>query len=164
MAEALLAAHLRELGVDARVRSAGTLAWEAPPTSEAVDAMTELGYDISGHQSTSLSAQIIEESDLILGMTRNHIGRVITFVPDAEDRAFLIGEFVRLAEQLGPPEEDEDLDSWFRRLAATRPHRKMVGRSRDEVADPLGEPLDSYRSTAARLDAELRRVAELLAQ
>jgi len=163
MAEALLRAHLEDLEIPARVRSAGTMAWEAPATSDAVEVMRELGLDISRHQSTPLGVEIIEESDLILGMTRDHIGRVVSIVPAAADRAFLIGEFVRLAGELGPPEADEDFDSWFRRLAAARPHRRMLGRSRDEVADPLGEPIERYRSTAARLDAELREVARLLA-
>jgi len=156
-------AHLEDLGVPARVRSAGTMAWEAPATSDAVEVMSELGLDISGHRSTPLGVEIIEGADLILGMTRDHIGRVVSLVPDAADRAFLVGELVRLAEKLGPRELNEDMGSWLRRLAAARPHHRMLGRSRDEVADPLGEPIEHYRSTAARLDAELREVAGLLA-
>jgi len=163
MAAALLRAHLDAAGVRARVRSAGTMAWEAPATTDAVEVMRERGIDIADHRSTPLGERILEESDLILGMTRDHLGRVASVSPDAADRAFLIGEFVRLGDKVGPREHDEDLRSWLHRLAAARPHRRMLGRSRDEVADPLGEPIDRYRSTAARLDAELRDVVRLLA-
>ena len=162
MAAALLRAHLDATGATARVRSAGTMAWEAPATADAVEVMRELGLDISQHRSTPLGTQLIEESDLVLGMTRDHLGRVVSLVPDAAGRAFLIGELVRLGEKVGPRDVDEDLRAWLRRLAAARPHHRVLGRSRDEIADPLGEPIDRYRSTAARLDAELRDVARLL--
>ena len=162
MAEALLRAHLERSGATVRVRSAGTMAWDAPATDDAVAVMGEIGLDISTHRSTPLDVGIIEQSDLILGMTRDHIGRIVSLVPEAEQRSFLIGELVRLAEKVGLRERDEPLDAWLARLAAARPHRRMLGRSRDEVADPLGEPIERYRSTAARLDAELREVVRLL--
>ncbi len=155
-------ARLEESRAGVRVRSAGTMAWDAPATDDAVTAMREIGLDISEHRSTPLDARIIEESDLILGMTRDHIGRVVRLVPEAEERSFLIGELVRLADTVGPREPDEPFAAWLRRLAAARPHRRMLGRSRDEVADPLGEPIERYRSTAARLDDELREVVRLL--
>lgn len=162
MAAALLRVHLDVSGVDARVRSAGTMAWEAPATADAVEVMRELGLDISDHRSTPLGERIIDESDLILGMTRDHLGRVASLAPDAVDRAFLVGELVRLGDKVGPRGVDEDLRVWLHRLSAARPHRRMLGRSRDEVPDPLGEPIERYRSTAARLDDELGEVARLL--
>ena len=162
MAEALLRAHLERSDAQVRVRSAGTMAWDSPATEDAVAVMGEIGLDISTHRSTPLDVRIIEESDLILGMTRDHIGRIVRLVPEAEDRAFLIGELVRLADQVGPRERDEPLGVWLARLSAARPHRRVLGRSRDEVADPLGEPIERYRSTAARLDDELRQVVRLL--
>lgn len=155
-------AHLDALGVDARVRSAGTMAWEAPATPDAVEVMRERGFDISDHRSTPLGERVIDESDLILGMTRDHLGRVASLAPDAVDRAFLIGELVRLGDKVGSRRLDEDLRSWLHRLSTARPHRRMLGRSRDEVPDPLGEPIERYRVTAARLDDELREVARLL--
>jgi protein-tyrosine phosphatase len=163
MAAAILRAHLDEFGVNAKVLSAGTMAWEAPATMDAVMVMRERGLDITGHRSRALDVDAIASADLILGMTRDHVGRVVRLVPEAAGRAFLIGEFVRLAARAGPRGMNEELVPWLGEIARSRPHQRVLGRSRDEIADPLGEPLEAYRETAARLDAELREVARLLA-
>ena len=41
------------------------------------------------------------------------------------------------------------------RVAAARPPGTVVGIATDEVADPVNEPVDVYRATAARLDTQL---------
>ena len=38
----------------------------------------------------------------------------------------------------------------------------LIGRPAEEVPDPAGEPLDVYRSTAQRLDRELRGLVTAL--
>jgi protein-tyrosine-phosphatase len=162
MGEALLRAHLEASGATANVHSAGTLAWDAAPPHEAIAVMKELGLDISSHRSRPLSVELIEGADVVLGMTRNHVGRVLAMVPDASERAFLVGELVRLGEQGGERVDGEAVAAWARRVGATRPDARVPGRGDDEVADPYGESLAFYRATAARLDADLRRLAALL--
>jgi protein-tyrosine-phosphatase len=162
MAEALLRAHVNSLGVTASVRSAGTMAWDTPPLQETVIVMREHGIDVSQHRPTQLTAELIEHSDLVLGMTRNHVGRVVNLVRDSADRAFLVAEFVRLAAETGVRRANESERDWVRRVAAARPRRRVAGRAGDEVTDPLGEPIGAHRATAARLDSELRQVAALL--
>ena len=163
MAEALLRAHLDRLGVDARVHSAGTMPWGGSATSAAIEVMGEYGLDITGHASTALTTALIERSDLVLGMTRDHVGRVANLVPDAAERAFLAGELARLGAHTART-ADEPLRAWARRVARTRDDPRLVGRFHEEVADPVGEPIQVYRSTAARLDRDLRSVAQLLAE
>jgi len=163
MGEALLRVHLDALGVDARVHSAGTMSWDASPPREAVLAMQELGVDISAHRSRALTVELVEEADMVLGMTRDHVGRVLALVPNASDRAFLVGELVRLGETVGRRLETEAPAEWARRVGATRLDARVPGRAGDEVVDPYGDTLEVYRATAARLDADLRKVARLLA-
>lgn len=163
MGEGLLRAQLAGMGVDATVRSAGTLAWGGSATTEAVAAVRERGIPIDGHESRALSASMIEESDLVLAMTRDHVARVVALVPHARDRTFLIGELVRLGSEVGSRSPDEPVRAWSARVSAMRPHDRVVGRGDDEVPDPMGEPLDVYRATAARLDRDLAVVARLLA-
>ena len=164
MAEALLRAHLAAVGIAARVHSAGTMAWSAAPPSEAIEAMREHGVDLSEHLSRQLDTAIVRGADLILGMTRQHVGRVEALVPDAGPRTYLIGELVRLGREVGPRGAGETLEEWLRRVDAARPHATIRGRGVDEVTDPLGEPLATYQATVSRLDAELRDLAALLAE
>ena len=162
MAEVLLRARLAERGVDARVSSAGTLAWGGPATGNASLAVAELGVDLGGHLSRQLTAELVETSDLVIGMTRDHVWRATTLLPDATDRAFLLGELARLGARVGPRRPEEAERAWARRVARERPEGP-IGRHDDEVADPVGEPLAVYRATATRLDRDLRVIAELLA-
>jgi protein-tyrosine phosphatase len=163
MAEALLRTHLEERGASARVHSAGTLHWDGPATEQALEVMHELGIDMTTHRSRPLSAELLRDADLVLGMTRNHVWAAASHSPEAVDRAFLVGELVRLGTTVGPRGAGETVRDWVARVAAARPDAGPVGRATDEVADPLGEPLEAFRETARRLDAELKAVAALLA-
>ena len=44
-----------------------------------------------------------------------------------------------------------------------RPPNRPLGRAVDEISDPVGEPVDVYRKTAAILDQRLSEIADLLA-
>jgi len=163
MAEALLRGHLIERGVDARVHSAGTMAWGGGPTPNAIEAVRDLGYDISGHISRQLTSEHVERADLVLGMTRDHVRRVRRLAHDAFERAFLVGELLRLAADGGDRPESEDVRVWAGRASSARGDPAFFGRGADEVDDPIGEPLAVYQATASRLDRELHRLAALLA-
>ena len=161
-------ARLAERGVDAAVSSAGTLAWGGPATTNASIALGELGVELGSqlerHLSRQLTGDLVGDADLVLGMTRDHVWRATTLVPDAIDRSFLVGELARLGTTAGPRHEHESARAWAGRVADERPTGPgPIGRVGDEVADPVGEPLVMYRRTAARLDHDLRVIAELLA-
>jgi protein-tyrosine-phosphatase len=162
MAEVLLRSHLHARGIDAHVHSAGTMYWDGPAAEHAVAVMLEIGVDLSTHRSRPLTPAMLDEADLVLGMTRSHVAAAGNHSPDAADRTFLVGELVRLGESVGPRRADEPVRDWVARVARVRP-AGAPGRAIDEVADPLGEPFDVYRGTARRLDTELRAVAMLLA-
>lgn len=162
MGAALLRRHLAEHGVAARVGSAGTMRWERPPTDEAITVMAERGLDIAGHRSRPLTPEVLRDVDLVLGMTRTHVNVAATQGHDAvAARTFLVGEAARLAEQIGPRRDGEALDTYVARLDAAREHQH--GRAIDEVADPVGEPIDVYRVTADTLDRHLRMLVPRLA-
>ncbi|MEY3000044.1 MAG: hypothetical protein RL648_258 [Verrucomicrobiota bacterium] len=56
------------------VRSAGVSAFAGdPPSSNAIKAMLPVRLDISDHRSRPLHANLIDQSDLILGMTSSHL-------------------------------------------------------------------------------------------
>jgi protein-tyrosine phosphatase len=162
MAEVLLRTRLAERGVDASVASAGTLAWGGPATANSCIVVDELGVNLRGHLSQQLTADLVGPADLVLGMTRDHVWRATRLDAGATDRSFLIGELVRLGRRVGPRAEGEPVRDWAARVAAERVDGRPIGQVGDEVADPVGEPIHVYRATAARLDHDVRAIAELL--
>jgi protein-tyrosine phosphatase len=163
MAAAILQQRLAERGVDARVTSAGTMPWRSGATGPAVEVMREHGLDIAGHENRLVTRELVEEADLVLGMTRDHLSIATSRSPDARGRTFLVGELARLGADVGPRAATELVALWAEQAAAARPLRRPLGRAVDEIADPAGESIDVYRRTAAELDARLSEIAALLA-
>lgn len=163
MAAAILQERLAERGFEAQISSAGTRAWNQGATDDAISVMRERGLEISAHVNRQLTRQLVEEADLVLGMTRDHVSITNARSPDARRRTFLIGELARLGADVGPRRDFEPVSTWVERAAAARPHRQPLGRAMDEIADPAGEPIDVYRRTAAELDVRLTEIAGLLA-
>lgn len=162
MGEALLRAHLAARGAEARVGSAGTLAWDGPATEPAARVMSERGLDVSGHRSRPLTHALVAGADLILAMTRSHVWGVHAFDAGAADRTFLVLELPRLGARIGPRGRGEAVRAWAARAVAERSPGAVAGRGDEEVADPYGEPVAVYEATAARLDGATCAIAELL--
>ncbi len=163
MAAAILQQRLDLSGVGGRVSSAGTSPWGSGATGDAVTVMRERDLDISGHQNRRLTPDLVGQSDLVLGMTRDHVSFAVMKTPDATGRVFLVGELARLGATVGPRDPGEPVTAWIERVAAARPVDRPLGRAVDEVADPVGEPIDVYRATVARLDRDLTTIVSLLA-
>jgi protein-tyrosine phosphatase len=162
MAMGLLAHHLAARGMDARVHSAGTLGWGGPATAHAVEVLAARGIDLSDHESRRLSGDIVGEADLVLGMTRDHIGGVVLHDPNAGERAFVMGEVVRLGRRVGPRPADQTLRDWSAAVAALRPANRPPGIGSDEIDDPVGMGFDVYQATADRLDRLCQELAALV--
>src|SRR5512132_1436485 len=163
MAAAILQQRLAEHGIDARVTSAGTRAWSQGATDDAVAVMREHGLEISAHENRQLTRELVEEADIVLGMTRDHVSITSARSPSARPRTFLVGELARLGADIGPRGESEPVAVWAERAADARPLSRPLGRAMDEIADPVGEPIEVYRRTAAQLDDRLTEIAALLA-
>lgn len=93
LAEALLARALESEGrSDVAVASAGTGAWEGAPASEGSYLVgLEHGLDLSGHRARLLTRAQVDESHLILTMSRTHLARVREL--GGAGRAHLLGEY-----------------------------------------------------------------------
>jgi len=95
MAAALLRARLDEdeKRRDWRVVSAGTWASQGQPASPyAVAEMDERGIDIHAHRSRSVDAELMEEADLVLVMTRSHAEALTVAFPDQAHKVHLLSE------------------------------------------------------------------------
>lgn len=161
MAEVLFA----HMAPDAEVSSAGTMDWSGQPAHEyAIAAMAERGLDLSDHRSRRLSEYLVDESDLIVVMTRNH-GWSVEARSEAKAAAtFLPAELSRIADQVGN-RNGADAQAWVARLHTqrnTQTSARFIGRAADEIPDPIGEPLPYFRVIADRLERELAPAAARL--
>src|SRR5712672_827196 len=93
MAEGILRRAIQGRGTY-RVLSAGLGAMEGqPPSPYAVQAVKELGIDISGNRSRMLTPDLVRQADYIFGMTHSHIDTVMMLYPHASEKTFLLREF-----------------------------------------------------------------------
>jgi len=130
MAEGILKSLLpAELAGNLRIVSAGTGALPGTPAAAlAVSTMASQGIDIRGHQSVLLTAGMVRESDLILGMEPQHLDRARELAPEAAARIHLITV-----------------------------HGAGGGGNPGGVADPIGAGADTYQDTFHRIRSHLLR-------
>jgi glycine hydroxymethyltransferase len=87
------------------------------PSAHAVRTMRELGIDISKQRSRMLTAELVDQADLILGMTRSHVDSISLLYPQAAEKSFLLREF------------DDSLDYYEK-----------------DISDPIGGPIEVYKA------------------
>jgi protein-tyrosine phosphatase len=162
MAAALLAQRLSELGVAARVRSAGMLRGGEPPHPEVISVMAGYGIDIAAHRSRIACAADLAHASLVLAMARDNLRYAVVTEPGAWPRAFTLRELVRRGEQIGPRRPGEPFAVWLSRAHEGRERAALLGDSaEDDVPDPSGRPLREYVDAARLLDRSVARLAEL---
>jgi protein-tyrosine phosphatase len=94
MAEAVLADRMRSLGRAARVSSAGIAALVGRPADPAAqELMRERGLDISAHRARQLTAEMLDDADLVLVMEEGHKRAVEQLHPPSRGRVQLLGRF-----------------------------------------------------------------------
>jgi protein-tyrosine phosphatase len=153
MAEGLLRHRLAALSEFVTVGSAGTVAVGQPASPYAVSVLSERGVDVSDHRSRRLVEGLVEQADLVIGMTREHVREACVLVPDAWQRSFTLKELVRRAGATQPRPSDQTLSDWLVQAGSGRLRVDLLGEDpMDDVADPIGLPEVHYRATAAELD------------
>jgi RpiB/LacA/LacB family sugar-phosphate isomerase len=119
-----------------RALSAGLGATDGqPPSSFAVQAMKELGVDISRQRSRMLTAEMVQQADFILGMTHSHVDTVTLLYPQAAEKTFLLREF------------DETLD----------PFEK-------DISDPIGGSYDVYLNCRDQIEQGIASLLRFIEQ
>ena len=135
MAEGLFRHALSGRG-DYRVLSAGLGAVDGqPPSTFAIQAMRELGIDISQQRSRMLTAEVVRQADFIFGMTHNHVDTVTLLYPQVADKTFLLREF------------DETLD----------PYEK-------DISDPIGGSYEVYINCRDQIEQGIASLLGFLGQ
>jgi protein-tyrosine phosphatase len=163
MAEAFLRHRLADLGVEAHVHSAGLLHDGQRAAAEGIQAMGALGLDTTAHRSRRMTADMVEQADLVVGMAREHVREAVLLSPGAWPKAFTLKELVRRGEQAGPRADGQLFDEWLAKLHAGRQRQDVLGSSpEDDVADPIGLGREDYRRTAADIEGLVSRLVDLV--
>jgi len=171
IAEAFLRHLLAARRIDGiSIESAGVAGWEdSAAAPEAIEALRELAIDLSPHQARRLSRSLIERADLVLAMAAEHRDATIRLAPSAAPRTFTLKELVDLLRQADGVSATRDTQgepaARLKALVgeADRLRASGVERSIDEdVADPLGTGVESFRATAWEIEALCQQLVDLL--
>ena len=138
MAEGLFKKYLKEAGKGGiEIRSAGIMALDGfPPTDETVEVMKGEGVDVSGYRSKRLTADLINNSGLILAMEDIHKAFVLKMDPTAEGKVHILKKY-----------------------GANDKRKYPEG---DGVPDPIGKPIDFYKLSLAIIKEEAGRIVKFL--
>ena len=135
MAEGLFRHAVKGRG-DFRILSAGLGALDGqPPTHHSVQAMRDLGIDISSQRSRALTAELVRSADYIFGMTHSHVDTVALLYPQMAEKTFLLREF------------DETLE----------PYEK-------DISDPIGSPYEIYVECRDQIEQGVATVLKYMEQ
>ncbi len=162
LAEGFLRARLEErLGPDApSVSSTGTIGWEgSPPMPESVEVAAERGVDITGHLACRLEPEQVDAADVVIGMCVEHRDAAGVATSGAGPKVFTLKELVRVFEELPPATPDVDLAERVAEASELRRSGFHGIPTDEDVVDPLGMSLETYRAVAWEIDEWCERLA-----
>lgn len=94
MGEGILKHLSKKYDIEIEVKSAGIAAFDGDVASKnAVLALDNIGIDISNHKSHQLHRDMIDESDVILTMTRNHKDSIIARFPNSINKVYSLNDY-----------------------------------------------------------------------
>ena len=135
MSEGLFRQAVKGRG-DFCVLSAGVGAIDGqPPSAYAVQALLELGIDISQQRSRMLTAELVNQADYIFGMTHGHVDAINLLYPQAVEKTFLLREF------------DDTLDVFEK-----------------DISDPIGGSLEVYLECRDQIEQGLASMLKFIDQ
>lgn len=137
MAASILGDLARRRGLDLEADSAGLSPLAGEPPAETIRVLDEIGVPAAPRRPRGLDAASVAAADLILGMERRHVDRILERFPEAAGKVRLLAEY---AGDSG--EVDDPYGSPIERYRAVRDRlRDLVGRAAERAAAaPVGGP------------------------
>lgn len=169
LARRTVAERLRGAADTFAVASAGTHALsgnEMHPLSAQV--LLESGIDANGFRSRPITARLLASAHLVLTATRQQRADCVTVAPMALRRTFTMRQFARLAGAVGPASLGDlspatRAHMLLRSVTSVRGSMQPVSACEDDIADPVGLPLDDFRACARELDGVFEKVFNVIA-
>ena len=158
IAEGILRHALRSRR-DVTVASAGVATgYGQRPSENGVEACRQLGIDIRNVRSQPLTEELVEWATHIYGMTRSHLDAILTFFPEAANKAWLACEFEPSLEDR--PEVPDPIGMGMHAYLATRDHLTKALPSlikhidSTSMTDTTPQPTSSKNTTRIALGAD----------
>lgn len=168
LAELLLRKHLDPSRFE--ITSAGTGALiDAPMPDPLLEIASRSGIEAAGdHRGQLLTPELIQESDLIFAMAREHRSHIVRMHPRANRYTFTLNEFARIARAIPDDELRESLtDRRNIERAALQTLSELRGivpppESQDEldIRDPYRRELEVYEASASEIIDRVNDVVE----
>ena len=148
------------------VLSGGTRAMVGEPIQISMAHLLEQCGAYSGEFcAQTLTSELVDNADLVLGMTRRHRAAAVAFAPAATSHTFTLREFARLvvdgAEDFTP---SQDRAASLRRLVDVAASRRapITDPKLDDIADPYGRDLDAYHVAFSQISKAVDTVGRVL--
>ena len=115
--------------------------------------------DLSAFRSRSLSETNAGDSDLVIGMTLDHVASSVINGGADPEKSFTITEFVRFLEMDDPEPTSSPTEA---KAIVARAHLSRTEQKgfvpADDIEDPIGGPKRGYEEMADQLDGLCRRL------
>ncbi len=141
-----------------RIESAGVMARNNRPIeSTAFTVLGERGLDASDFATRRLTAEMAADADLILAATREHRGQIAQLNPSVLGRLFTVNQFAYLLSKAEPVPSTDPVAAGAELIrAAVLGRSQLPGRTvEDDIADPIGQPIEFFRGCADGLQASI---------
>lgn len=165
MAEQLMKSQMIAREVPGLVLSRGILPGSRSVPEEVEATLLSLGTDTDCllRESQALTPADLEQADLVIGMTREHVRHSIVMKPASWRRSFTLKELVRRGALAGARANSEVISEWLNRVGLGRERSEMIGDSPiDDVADPIGLPYAAYLATGTEIAGLIADLSNLL--
>ncbi|HIW98593.1 MAG TPA: hypothetical protein H9871_00450 [Candidatus Nesterenkonia stercoripullorum] len=151
-----------------RIHSGGLAAHDGedmqPPMKQRV---REYGADSEDFTARQITSDMLEEADLILAATRDHVQDMISAVPDAAERTFTVPELGELLAQIDVESLPRDASSPAETLSAVvtaveavRSDQGRQERTADDVVDPYMLPEGVYDEAFEQIRGPLEALGD----
>ena len=152
MAERMCAGMSASAGVPIESTSAGVGAMNGDAMHRhAVDVLTEHGYDASDFGARYIRPPFVQESDVVLCLTREHRAACQQLVPVRWKRVFTVVEFAELVAAA----PDATLDE----IVASR-NRLDPNDPALDIVDPMGKPREDFERVFVELEPRIAAIVD----
>ncbi|MFW5898921.1 MAG: hypothetical protein ACOCUN_00475 [Jiangellaceae bacterium] len=163
IAAALFEKHLEQPRQQVTVRSVGVEYTGEPTPSIGISLLEELGIHLPSNRSTQLTTGLVDDADLVLGMTREHVRDVLELSADAWPKTFTLKEFARRVGEAAPRRRHQRLDDWLASLSEDRETYDLFSsESDDDLMDPFGQRTKVWRQVISEVDELMDKIVPAL--
>jgi len=159
-----LARHRWGQNGDITISSAGVGALVGEPINLSMRHLMLLdALDTTGFAAQNLTTQMLDEADLVLGMTVRHVRKAMTAQPAALRKTFTLLEFARIAEAAAGQLKAPTRAGRLRELVENSHLYRTPAQSRvDDVTDPYGHGTEVYEHAYGLIRDAVLAVARTL--